>query len=46
MVDVILLITTIVLSSLIVLSSVYFLVYFQHPDDKWMAWFPKLIVVW
>ncbi|KAI9183691.1 hypothetical protein H9P43_004609 [Blastocladiella emersonii ATCC 22665] len=45
MVDIVLLITSIVFGCLVVLGSIYFLVYFQHPDDKWVAWFPKIVVV-
>lgn len=43
--DIVLIIITAVLAGLVFLSSIYFLVYFQHPDDKWVAWAPKLIVV-
>ncbi|KAI9224739.1 LMBR1-like membrane protein [Blastocladiella britannica] len=45
MVNIVLLITSIVFGILVVFGAVYFLVYFQHPDDKWVAWFPKFIVV-
>ena len=45
MVNVVLIITALIFALLIVLASVYFLVYFQHPDDKWSAWFPKVVVV-
>ncbi|KAJ3136386.1 hypothetical protein HK100_001715 [Physocladia obscura] len=30
---------------LIIVASVYFLVYYQHPQDKWVAWLPKVVVV-
>ncbi|KAI8805368.1 LMBR1-like membrane protein [Cladochytrium replicatum] len=45
MVDIALVITSVVFAVLIILAAVYFLVYFQHPDDKWVAWFPKIVVV-
>ncbi|KAI8818355.1 LMBR1-like membrane protein [Fimicolochytrium jonesii] len=44
-VDVVLVLTTVVFAILVIIASIYFLVYFQHPDDKWVAWFPKVIVV-
>jgi len=28
-----------------VVGAVYFVVYFQHPEDRNVAWFPKIIVV-
>ncbi|RKO98166.1 hypothetical protein CXG81DRAFT_20453 [Caulochytrium protostelioides] len=40
-----LIITSAIFALLILIASVYFLVYFQHPEDKWVAWFPKAIVV-
>ncbi|KAJ1561713.1 hypothetical protein HK096_003605 [Nowakowskiella sp. JEL0078] len=43
--DIGLIITSVVFAILIVIGSVYFLVYFQHPEDKWVAWFPKIVVV-
>lgn len=45
MADIALILTTVVFAILIIISSVYFLVHFQHPDDKWVAWFPKSVVV-
>jgi LMBR1 domain-containing protein 1 len=45
MVDVVLIITSVIFALLVILAAVYFLVYFQHPDDKWVAWFPKVVVV-
>ena len=45
MANVILIITTTIFSILVLVASVYFLVYFQHPDDKWSAWGPKVVVV-
>ncbi|KAJ3121152.1 minichromosome maintenance protein 5 [Nowakowskiella sp. JEL0407] len=44
-VDIGLIVTSIIFGLLIIIGSVYFLVYFQHPDDKWVAWFPKVVVV-
>ena len=41
----ILIITAVIFAILIFIASVYFLVYFQHPEDKLVAWFPKIIVV-
>ncbi|KAI3653386.1 hypothetical protein MP228_001333 [Amoeboaphelidium protococcarum] len=45
MVDVVLITTSSIFAALVVIGAIYFLVYFQHPDDKWVAWFPKLVVV-
>ncbi|KND02519.1 uncharacterized protein SPPG_02978 [Spizellomyces punctatus DAOM BR117] len=45
MVDVVLIITVVVFAILVILASIYFLAYFQHPDDKWVAWFPKIVVI-
>ena len=36
---------SVVFAVLIIIASIYFLVYFQHPDDKLVAWFPKFMVV-
>ncbi|KAJ3186814.1 hypothetical protein HK101_009569 [Irineochytrium annulatum] len=44
-VNIVLVVTSVVFAILVVLASIYFLVYFQHPDDKWVAWFPKIVVV-
>lgn len=30
---------------ILVVVSVYFIVYYQHPDDRNEAWFPKLAVL-
>jgi len=30
---------------LLLVASLYFLVYYQHPDDRNEAWFPKLTVL-
>ena len=45
MVDVVLVVTSVILAVLVIIASIYFLVYFQHPEDKWVAWFPKFVVV-
>lgn len=45
MVDVFLLVVVIILSLVMVITNFYILVYFQHPDDKNTAYFPKFIVV-
>lgn len=45
MADIVLIITSVIFGLLVILGAVYYLVYFQHPDDKWVAWFPKLVVV-
>jgi LMBR1 domain-containing protein 1 len=45
MVDAVLVATSSVFAALVVIAAIYFLVYFQHPDDKWVAWLPKLVVV-
>ncbi|KAJ1507192.1 hypothetical protein HMI54_015788 [Coelomomyces lativittatus] len=45
MVDIALILTASIFAILVLIGSVYFLVYFQHPDDKWAAWFPKLLVI-
>ncbi|KAL7746655.1 hypothetical protein RI367_008055 [Sorochytrium milnesiophthora] len=44
-VNVVLILTTVIFAVLVIIGGLYFLVYFQHPDDKWVAWFPKFIVV-
>lgn len=30
---------------LLLIAALYFLVYYQHPDDRNEAWFPKLTVL-
>ncbi|KAI8909343.1 LMBR1-like membrane protein-domain-containing protein [Powellomyces hirtus] len=45
MVDVILIITVVVFAILVLIAAIYFVAYFQHPDDKWVAWFPKVVVI-
>jgi LMBR1 domain-containing protein 1 len=45
MADIALIITSVIFGIMIIVGSLYFLVYFQHPDDKWVAWWPKVVVV-
>ncbi len=45
MVDVCLIIVVSVTFFLLLVSAVYLLVYYQHPDDKNDAYFPKAVVV-
>ena len=45
MVDVVLIVTSVIFAILILIASVYFVVYFQHPDDTNVALFPKIITV-
>ena len=45
MVDVSLIVTSVLFAILVVIASIYFVVYFQSPTDKWIAWFPKIVVV-
>ena len=45
MIDIFLLIVTVVAFFILFVISVYLLVYYQHPDDKNEAWFPKIVVV-
>ena len=45
MVDVALIVTSAIFAVLVLIGSVYFLAYFQHPEDKWVAWLPKFVVV-
>lgn len=40
-----LIIVTVILSLAIIAGSIYILVYFQHPEDKNVAWGPKIVVV-
>jgi hypothetical protein len=44
-IDYVLLVTSLIFAILVIIASLYFVVYFQHPQDKWVAWFPKLVVV-
>ncbi|EPZ34343.1 hypothetical protein ROZALSC1DRAFT_26474 [Rozella allomycis CSF55] len=41
-----LIVTTAIFAVLVLVGAIYFLVYFQHPEDKWVAWLPKLVVVY
>eukprot|EP00002_Diphylleia_rotans_P018589 TRINITY_DN359_c0_g2_i2.p1 TRINITY_DN359_c0_g2~~TRINITY_DN359_c0_g2_i2.p1 ORF type:complete len:479 (-),score=124.77 TRINITY_DN359_c0_g2_i2:1308-2744(-) len=40
-----LIIIAICITVLVLVANVYFLVYFQHEEDKNTAWFPKIVVV-
>ncbi|ORX84225.1 hypothetical protein BCR32DRAFT_326025 [Anaeromyces robustus] len=44
-VDLVLIIEAIIFFVLIAISALYFLVYFQHPEDNWVAWAPKIVVM-
>jgi uncharacterized membrane protein len=44
-VPVTLIVTSCIFAILVMIGAVYFVVYFQHPNDKWVAWFPKSVVV-
>ncbi|KAJ3225716.1 hypothetical protein HK099_006329 [Clydaea vesicula] len=43
--DITLIVVSSIFALLIIVAALYFLIYFQHPDDKWRAWFPKFVVV-
>lgn len=45
MVNVFLVVVAVILSLAIIAGSIYVLVYFQHPEDKLVAWVPKIVVV-
>jgi len=45
MVNVFMIIVSVVVCVLVILASLYLIVYFQHPDDKNLAYFPKVIVI-
>ncbi|KAL3900496.1 MAG: hypothetical protein SGCHY_001290 [Lobulomycetales sp.] len=45
MVNVVLVITSFVFAGLLAAAAFYFLVYFQHPADKNVAWLPKVVVI-
>jgi len=45
MADWFLILTTCIAFVLLLVAGVYFLVHYQHPDDKNEAWFPKLTVL-
>jgi NO-binding membrane sensor protein with MHYT domain len=40
-----LIIITVVVAVLAVLTALYLLVHYQHPEDKNQAWFPKAVVI-
>lgn len=40
-----LIVVTVILSLAIIAGCIYILVYFQHPEDKNVAWGPKIVVV-
>ncbi len=40
-----LVIVAVVIVAVCIAANFYLLVYFQHPQDKNVAWFPKIIVV-
>lgn len=45
MVNAFLVVAVVILSLAIIAGSIYILVYFQHPEDKLVAWGPKVVVV-
>ncbi|EGC35822.1 hypothetical protein DICPUDRAFT_54958 [Dictyostelium purpureum] len=45
MVNIFLIIVAVVIPALVALGGLYLIVYFQHPDDKNVAYFPKVIVI-
>jgi LMBR1 domain-containing protein 1 len=45
MVDIFLIISTLVAFAVLFVIAGYFLVYYQHPDDKNEAYLPKFVVV-
>lgn len=45
MVDAWLIVVVVIISLAIIAANVYILVYFSHPEDKNVAWFPKIVVV-
>lgn len=40
-----LIVVTVILALAIIAGSIYILVYFQHPEDRLVAWGPKIVVV-
>ena len=44
-IQILLIISILVAFAIMVISGIYFIVYYQHPDDKNEAYFPKLIVL-
>jgi LMBR1 domain-containing protein 1 len=45
MVDVALIVVPIFIFLCFVALNIYFVIYFQHPEDKNVAWWPKILVV-
>lgn len=45
MVDAWLVVVVVILTLAIIAAAIYLVVYFQHPEDKNVAWFPKIVVV-
>lgn len=45
MVDVTLVVTSVIFAVLVAIGAFYFVIYFQDPSDKWVAWYPKVVVV-
>lgn len=45
MADWFIILSIVVASILLLISGLYFLIYYQHPDDRNEAWFPKLTVL-
>lgn len=45
MVNAWLVVVAVIISLAIVAASIYLLVYFSHPEDKNVAWFPKIVVI-
>jgi LMBR1 domain-containing protein 1 len=43
--DIGLIVTSVIFAILVLIGAVYFIVYFQHPQDRNQAWFPKIVVV-
>ncbi|EIE26974.1 hypothetical protein COCSUDRAFT_12091 [Coccomyxa subellipsoidea C-169] len=40
-----LIVVTVVIAALAVLTALYLLVHYMHPEDKNQAWFPKIVVI-
>nr|KAJ3422296.1 hypothetical protein HK105_000333 [Polyrhizophydium stewartii] len=45
MANISLIITSVLFGILVIIGALYFVVYFQSPSDKWVAWFPKVVVI-
>ena len=45
MVDIFLIVATTVTFLILLVVAIYLLVYYQHPDDRNDAYFPKLVVI-